>query len=230
MNNQTNEIWKPVVGYEKYYEVSNLGRVKRLERSSDNGYHLKEKIIKSTVRKKDGYCVVALCGNTYYLHRVVAEAFIPNPNKLPEVNHKDERKQNCCVENLEWCDSSYNLRYGTRAKRSAESRGIAVRNIDTNNVYPSATEAAKQLNANRSSITACCIGRQKTHHNQHWAYEEDYQNMIAAKLLERVFLEIETEVEPEVTVNGIQLDDFLATPLGLCLSAEAAAREVMANV
>ena len=103
------EIWKDVKGYESLYQVSNLGRI----RSIKNGIKIKKQY-----ERPNGYMQVCLCQNgkitTYKTHRLVAEAFIPNINNLPEVNHKDENKINNCVDNLEWCTSSYNKNYGTR--------------------------------------------------------------------------------------------------------------------
>ena len=109
------EYWKPVVGYEGLYEVSNLGRVKSLKFG-------KERILKPQ-KDTSGYLCVTLCKNNnqcqFKVHRLVAEAFIPNPNNLPQTNHKDECKTNNIASNLEWCDRKYNVNYGTRTKRVA---------------------------------------------------------------------------------------------------------------
>ena len=112
------EIWKDIKGYEGFYQVSNLGNVKstgfykcihnvlyykkcnKLLSPNDNGY---------------GYNVISLMKKgkrkSCYIHRLVAEAFIPNPNNEKEVNHKDENKKNNVVDNLEWCNRSYNYHY-----------------------------------------------------------------------------------------------------------------------
>lgn len=109
------EIWKNVTeeGYENLYEVSNLGRVRRIGKK--NG-----KCLKPYPNKK-GYLQVDLTNNgkrkCCRIHRLVAKAFIPNPNNLEEVNHKDENKTNNMVTNLEWCTSEYNANYKTRNKR-----------------------------------------------------------------------------------------------------------------
>lgn len=104
------EIWKNINGWENMYQVSNLGRVKSLNYNRTN----KEQIVKP-YQRKDGYIQVCLCKNskitTYKLHRLVAQAFIPNPNRLPEINHIDEDKTNNCADNLEWCNSKYNKNY-----------------------------------------------------------------------------------------------------------------------
>lgn len=117
------EIWKDVVGYEEYAEVSNLGRVLIKERLFDNGVNKCYKPMRlATISKnKHGYATITLHvkGKTVRLlvHRLVAQAFIPNTHNLPCVNHKDENKVNNCVYNLEWCDREYNNNYGTRNER-----------------------------------------------------------------------------------------------------------------
>lgn len=114
------EIWKDIPGYEGKYEVSNLGNVRSL-----NYNHTGEiKLLKQGTNKK-GYKLVNLCKNgkqkCYLIHRLVAMTFIPNPNNLPIINHKDENKVNNNVKNLEWCTIAYNNNYGTRNERTSES-------------------------------------------------------------------------------------------------------------
>lgn len=123
------EIWKPVVGYEGLYEVSNTGQVRSLDRYikySNGQIHLHKGKVLSPVIKDNGYLQVGLYYNGKYkmflVHRVVAQAFIPNPDNLPEVNHLDEDKTNNNVTNLEWCDRSYNLKYGTVRIRSINTK------------------------------------------------------------------------------------------------------------
>ena len=109
------EEWLPVFGYEKIYLVSSNGKVKRISTG---------RILKPL--NNQGYFRVALCKENkpklYSIHRLVAQAFIPNPDGLPQVNHKDENKKNNCVSNLEWCTALYNTRYGTGIKRQVEKR------------------------------------------------------------------------------------------------------------
>lgn len=126
-------MWKPVKNYEELYLVSSDGFVKRRERKIilPNGAEgiIKEKVLKR-LSGTDGYWYVCLSKENkhkrFAIHRLVAEAFIPNPLNLPEVNHKDEVKTNACVENLEWCDRKYNENYGTKKIREAQTRGKAV--------------------------------------------------------------------------------------------------------
>jgi len=120
------EIWKDVNGYEGYYQISNLGNVKGVERLVKNPYGdtmrvKKEQILKPKTNGSTDHLSVCLCKNgkvhKKYIHRMVAEAFIPNPDNLPEVNHKDENPLNNNVENLEWCTHKYNNTYGGKIER-----------------------------------------------------------------------------------------------------------------
>lgn len=111
------ECWRSVKCYEGLYDVSSYGNIRRLLK---NG---KIKPIK-LVTTQSGYVVVTLCNKgqrVVAVHRLVAEAFIPNPDNLPQVNHKDEDKTNNNVENLEWCTSKYNNNYGTRCERISKA-------------------------------------------------------------------------------------------------------------
>ena len=120
------EEWRDVVGFEGLYQVSNLGRVKGLDRLVDTNINnvdkriSKGKLLKPQFNNK-GYKRVNLCKNgtfkSVFVHRLVAEAFIPNPNNYPVVNHKDENKQNNCVENLEWCTQKYNMNWNGVMKK-----------------------------------------------------------------------------------------------------------------
>ena len=168
------EIWKVVDDYEGLYEVSNYGNVRSVDRMETlpngtvrrrNGCILKQKFA------SNGYLKCNLSKNakekTASVHRLVAQAFIPNPNNLPEVNHRDEDKTNNCAENLEWCSHLYNMRFGTAIQRGAEKQSTPVLQIDkdTNEViaeYPSTAEAGRQLKIWQGNISNCCRGRYKT--------------------------------------------------------------------
>ena len=132
------EIWKPVRDFEDLYEVSNLARVRSTEitqeRISKNGcfyiYHRRMKLL-SYFTTNNGYIAVHLYKDSKLfnksLHRLVAEAFVPNPDNLPEINHKDENKANNLPSNLEWCNRSYNINYGTgRIRAAAKMRGKTI--------------------------------------------------------------------------------------------------------
>lgn len=156
--------WKIIEGYENY-EVSNFGHVRR------NG-----KILK-TFLDGGGYVNVQLCKNnrrkTFLVHRLVAIAFLPNSNNLPCVNHKDENKTNNCVDNLEWCDYSYNNTYNAINKRGTAKRvngkmAKPVNQYDLNGVFlrswPSTMEIERSLGIRNTYVSKCCLGyTQKTH-------------------------------------------------------------------
>ena len=117
----TEEIWRPIDGYEGLYEVSNTGLIRSLDRFVGNRNRIKGKILSIKI-EKNGYCSVALFKygkmKRYLVHRLVAQEFIPNTEGLPQVNHKDEDKTNNRVENLEWCTAKYNINYGSRLNKS----------------------------------------------------------------------------------------------------------------
>lgn len=150
-----NEVWRPVKGYEGLYEVSDHAIVRSLDRDvrCKIGYRcMKGKIL--VQRMWGNYLSVCLVLNQKeerkYVHRLVAEAFIQNPDNLPVVNHKDENKLNNIPENLEWCTAEYNMQYGTRIDRFITKRGTAVEQLtlDGRHVayYRSAREAERMSN------------------------------------------------------------------------------------
>lgn len=112
--NKELEEWKDIPDYEGKYQVSNMGRVKSLNYARRK----QVKVLRPGIEKTRGYLSVTLLKDgkqkTKPVHRLVAIAFIPNPNDLPQVNHKDENKLNNCVDNLEWCNAKYNCNYGHR--------------------------------------------------------------------------------------------------------------------
>ena len=168
------EIWKDKKDYEGRYQVSNWGRVKSLKRKNV----LKEKILKPYV-DKDGYLTVMLNNprKTFLVHRLVAEAFIPNPDNLPQVNHKDENKQNNVVINLEWCDVKYNNEYNNGQKRRAIKRLKPILQYTLDGEFVREWESAKQAEReggfNNVCICKCCRGHIKYHKGFRWSYKKE---------------------------------------------------------
>lgn len=156
------EIWKDIAGYCGLYEVSNLGRVCALQKTKRgrNGFtHTsKAKVLKGHVNKF-GYIKVILTKNgerkDFLVHRLVADAFIDNPLDKPCINHKDENKTNNVVDNLEWCDTNYNLNYGTRNERISKSKLKPIVIIDNNGeetFFSSTREVSDYLNTTVDTI------------------------------------------------------------------------------
>jgi hypothetical protein len=182
----TEEVWKPIKGYEGIYEVSSLGRFKSLERDVASTFygrprtlHLKEKILKQQQNHR-GYMTIRIGTGankvSLYMHRVVAEAFIPNPHNLPAINHKNEQPNDNRVENLEWCDHAYNNAYGNHGYKIAQARGYPVRQMtkdgQTVAEYYSANEAARRTGISVDGIYRCCLKRKryKTAGGYRWEY------------------------------------------------------------
>lgn len=190
------EIWKPVVGYEGVYEVSNLGRVKSLPRWHENGrcgYMTKGKILKQRLNK--GYLCVTLIQNNKRkhcdVHRLVAKAFIPNPNNYPCVNHKDENPNNPRWDNLEWCTVAYNNSYGTKLERQSKATSKKVYQYSLDGELIKIWNSVKECTENGfqgTHVSGCCLGKGKTHKNFIWSYKplktinkSDYISSVAPK-------------------------------------------------
>lgn len=165
------EIWKDIDGYEGDYQISNIGNVKSL----------KNNIILVPSITVYGYKRVCLSKNgikkNMVIHRLVATAFVENPNKYKIVNHKDENKLNNNADNLEWCDIKYNTNYGTCIERRAKNKQRAVVQYDRDMNYIKTYESIKQAsNGNYSMYThigQCCRGELKTVGGYVWRYANE---------------------------------------------------------
>ena len=199
------EIWKDIAGYEGMYQVSSLGNVKSIarvvKRKGQPDLPVRERILKQGYDRK-GYRTVVLRKEgklkSFKVHRLVAFAFIPNIEEYPEINHKDENKQNNNAENLEWCTNKYNVNFGTAIERRAAKRitvgnqrktqtkkrayktgfygnRIAMCDLEGNEliVFDCLASAAKHIrNINcASSIAKCCKGVRKTAYGHTWRYK-----------------------------------------------------------
>lgn len=188
MINNEEEIWRvhpDIVGI----EVSTLGRVRTMDRvvSGKNGTRfLKGRVLKQS-NDKDGYLKVSIQinrkRNTKRVHQLVAQTFISNPDNLPQVNHKDCDRTNNNVENLEWCDNSYNVQYREKFGE-AQNKPVLAINLATLEVssFCSQSEASRVLGFNRSNISAVINGIQKTVHGYWFTNDDSTVNVVKQKL------------------------------------------------
>lgn len=200
------ETWRHVKGCEGMYEVSSLGRVRSLPytetRCSSAGkvYTIKHpaKMRKLQIGRNGYFAVSIKRDGKYYrvsVHRLVAEAFIPNPDNLPEVNHIDENRQNNAVSNLEWCDHYHNQRSGTvpqRVSASKQKRQVEQLTLDGKHVayYESRYAAARAFNRPKANIFFALSGRSKTAYGYIWRYVDGH-------IKSRAFTDIE-----QLTLDG----------------------------
>lgn len=175
------ELWKPIVGFEDLYEVSDMGRVRSKPFTKTiyrNGYPIRMpyggRVLKPQPTRT-GYMVVWLYngeaklkgrnGKTFQVHRLVANAFVPNTRNLPEVNHLNEDKSDNRAENLEWCTHKENTNYGTAQERRAEKQSYKVDQFDLNGKYvgthKSMCEASRNTGVPYSNINYCVSGKFK---------------------------------------------------------------------
>lgn len=165
--------WKDIIGYEGLYQISNCGEVKSYVRKG--GDKLKQ------VVDHQGYKSVVLCKKKvkrrFKIHRLVAKAFIPNFYNLPVINHIDENKSNNKVNNLEWCDYSYNNSYGSKPKKQTEKLGKKIIQFNKEGnfikLWDSALLIQKYLGINNSNIIQCCKGKRKTAGGFKWRYSNE---------------------------------------------------------
>lgn len=190
---EVGEIWKDIKGYEGKYQISNYGRVKSLQRNLKyiDSKKITEKL-KGTFVGKRGYARIELSkdgiNKKYSVHRLVAQAFIPNPNKKLEVNHINGIKTDNRVSNLEWVTSKENqihaIKYGLqrpslKQKRVASEyckknkiKALLQYDLDGNFIrkWESAVEVEKELKINRKNISQCVTGRNHTAGGFIWKY------------------------------------------------------------
>lgn len=172
MDNQqpsSKKEWKTVIEYD-HYEVNQFGEIR----------HKKRQHILKPRKNKGGYLYVNFNINghrsNFAVHRIVANAFIPNPNHKPEVNHKDGNKENNCVNNLEWVNSSENKIYFINNTKEPlkQSKGVEqwTKDGELLKTFNSVSEAAKEMNCVVSAISNCCLGRSKTSMGYVWKFVE----------------------------------------------------------
>ena len=175
------ETWLPVKGFEGLYEISDLGRVKSLPRNYGYGIIKGETILR---QKKDrGYCRVALCCSGekqfYQVHRLVAEAFIPNPDNLPVVNHMDENKANNCVGNLMWCTHRENSNWGNCRNKISNGVSKPVQQLSKQNepikTWKSMSDAARETGVCLSEISKCTRNHHLSAGGYKWRYSNEHQ-------------------------------------------------------
>ena len=195
VENLEGEIWKPVVGYEGYYEASNKGRIKSLP----NQRRFSEIILKQCLSKRgQGYYFVELCKNGYHqmkrVNRIVYEAFngmIPrfeykgrgNGDKMWIVNHKDENPHNNCIENLELITTTQNNNYGTRTQRAVAKRCINVYQYTIEGIFVKKWESVnscREYGFSPSHVSECCHHKYSNLKRRHykgyiWSYTPLYK-------------------------------------------------------
>lgn len=189
------EIWKPIIGYEGIYECSNMGEIKSL-----NYNHANKAALLILTTNNNGYKKVTLVKNgkkkDFSVHRLIAQAFIPNPNNLPQVNHKDENKQNNMIwvnedgsidynkSNLEWCDAIYNNNYGSRKERIKPWLGMSggkhpksrrieqyTKEEEYIRAWDSISDIERELGFNGAHICSCANKKRKSANGFIWKYE-----------------------------------------------------------
>lgn len=171
------EIWKPIPGYEGYYEASNLGRIRSVERIVRGrwGFSRRHSQILKQNNVHHGYRQVRFSidgiKSQPLVHRLIAMTFISNPQNLPQVNHKDGNTENNCPENLEWCTAAYNSQHRSRVlKKWVGHSKKKVICLDTGIVYESSHHASRDLGISQGGIFSVCQGRCKKANGLRFAF------------------------------------------------------------
>lgn len=177
------EIWKEVKGYEGIYEVSNLGKIKSLERvivcKNGTTRTVKSKILHPK-KSNSGYLEVNLINKMKYVHRLVATAFIPNIENKPTVNHKDENKTNNKATNLEWMTDYENVNYGTGKQRRVEKYRKKVFQYTMDGKFVrewDCSVSCAESGFSPCNIRRCCHGQYSQHKGYKWSYDPPEQIM-----------------------------------------------------
>lgn len=179
--------WKDIVGYENEYQINQFGEIRTLK----NSPKLKKyDVLKPQISKRNGYVYQMLYKNgkekLLRVHRLVAMAFLPNPNNLPQVNHKDGNKQNNSVDNLEWCEQSDNMKHAYKNGLQIPSENQRKAIINTNklkqkkvcqikdgeviNTFSGISEASRQTKISISCISRCCNLKRKSTNGYEWRF------------------------------------------------------------